>query len=73
MTTPPDALLFVGVDSGVEFDAESICGVPVFHSAFVADSVGDGYGAPFIPLWLKAGDHIIDRSVFSRASAEAAV
>ena len=62
MKHTPDAFLCCLDDPA--WDKPSICEIPVFHSVFVQNTMTDE-DVPFIPIWRKSGDYVIDRKRFN--------
>lgn len=63
MKNPPDAFLFVSNNEYI-YDKKTILTIPVYHSAFIFNSMMDE-DIPFIPLWYAEADYIIDRKIFN--------
>ena len=63
MQKKPDAFLCC-FDEGMAWDEPTILGIPVFHSAFINNTMTDS-NIPFIPIWYRESDYGVDRKRFN--------
>jgi hypothetical protein len=68
MGKAPDAFLYSNEELYC-WDEDYILGIPVFHSALIANTMTDDH-VPFIPMWKKEGDYVVDRAKFNSGYSE---